>query len=47
MAAAGLSSKEDELMDLTLQLRNKENAKKYAQFHGDSLISVSQYFCPR
>ncbi|GKT61021.1 LOW QUALITY PROTEIN: PSI-producing oxygenase C [Colletotrichum tofieldiae] len=32
-------SREDQLMDLTLQLRNKENAKKYAQFHGDSLIS--------
>ncbi|KAK1977598.1 linoleate diol synthase [Colletotrichum cereale] len=32
-------SKEDQLMDLTLQLRNKDNAKKYAQFHGDSLIS--------
>ncbi|CCF37413.1 linoleate diol synthase [Colletotrichum higginsianum] len=26
-------------MELTLQLRNEENAKKYAQFHGDSLIS--------
>ncbi|WQF74989.1 Putative hem peroxidase superfamily, hem peroxidase, animal-type [Colletotrichum destructivum] len=32
-------SREDQLMELTLQLRNSENAKKYAQFHGDSLIS--------
>ncbi|KAJ0165001.1 Linoleate 10R-lipoxygenase [Colletotrichum tanaceti] len=36
---ADTRSKEDQLMELTLQLRNAENAKKYAQFHGDSLIS--------
>jgi len=38
-AIAVTQSREDQLMDLTLQLRNKENEKKYAQFHGDSLIS--------
>ncbi|KAK2025349.1 linoleate diol synthase [Colletotrichum zoysiae] len=32
-------SREDKLIELTLQLRNKENAKNYAQSHGDSLIS--------
>ncbi|KAK2042413.1 linoleate diol synthase [Colletotrichum somersetense] len=38
-ANAEIPSREDQLMELTLQLRNKENAKNYAQFHGDSLIS--------
>lgn len=33
---------EDDLMQLTLQLRNrKDDDKKYAKFHGDSLIGVS------
>ncbi|KAK2051536.1 linoleate diol synthase [Colletotrichum caudatum] len=38
-AIAATQSREDQLTELTLQLRNKENEKKYAQFHGDSLIS--------
>ncbi|KAH7018578.1 putative prostaglandin G/H synthase 2/cyclooxygenase 2, pgh2/cox2 [Microdochium trichocladiopsis] len=33
------AAKEEDLMELTLQLRNKENDNRYAQFHGDSLIS--------
>jgi hypothetical protein len=36
------SSKQDEeLMNLTLQLRNRKNEEKYAKFHGDNLIGVS------
>lgn len=35
------SSKQDEeLMNLTLQLRNRKNEEKYAKFHGDNLIGV-------
>jgi hypothetical protein len=37
---------QDDLMQLTLQLRNKkENDKKYAKFHGDNLIGVSEKRC--
>lgn len=37
-----LDKMEDNLMQLTLQLRNrKDDDKKYAKFHGDSLIGVS------
>ncbi|KAM0812769.1 putative Prostaglandin G/H synthase 2/cyclooxygenase 2, pgh2/cox2 [Seiridium cardinale] len=38
-AAEEPMSKQEDLMQLTLQLRNKrENDKKYAKFHGDNLI---------
>ncbi|KAJ3546103.1 hypothetical protein NM208_g2174 [Fusarium decemcellulare] len=38
-AAEAPPSKQDEdLMQLTLQLRNKANEEKYAKFHGDNLI---------
>ncbi|KAF4992647.1 hypothetical protein FGRMN_7048 [Fusarium graminum] len=33
-----ISKQEQELMQLTLQLRKKENEAKYAKFHGDALI---------
>jgi hypothetical protein len=37
-----MSKQEEDLMLLTLQLRNKkENVEKYAKFHGDNLIGVS------
>lgn len=33
---------EESLLQLTLQMRNrKDEDKKYAKFHGDSLIGVS------
>lgn len=41
-AVAPMSPQEQDLMELTLQLRNKkENDEKYAKFHGDALIGVS------
>ncbi|KAH8652136.1 putative prostaglandin G/H synthase 2/cyclooxygenase 2, pgh2/cox2 [Xylariales sp. PMI_506] len=33
-----MSKQEEDLMQLTLQLRNKKENDKYAKFHGDSLI---------
>lgn len=38
-----MSKQDEDLMQLTLQLRNKkENEEKYAKFHGDKLIGVSE-----
>ena len=39
--ATRAKTKDDELMELTLQIRNRKDAdKQYAKFHGDSLIGV-------
>lgn len=39
--ASAKSTLEDDLLQLTLQMRNrKDEDKKYAGFHGDSLIGV-------
>ncbi|KAK2616823.1 hypothetical protein QQS21_000200 [Conoideocrella luteorostrata] len=37
-AAMSCSKQDDDLMQLTLQIRNKKEAVKYAAFHGDNLI---------
>ena len=37
-----MSQQDEDLMQLTLQLRNKKEEEKYAQFHGDKLIGVSE-----
>ena len=38
-----MAKTEDELMQLTLQIRNRKDAdKQYAKFHGDSLLGVSR-----
>jgi hypothetical protein len=40
--APTLDKMEDDLMQLTLQIRNrKDDDKRYGKFHGDSLIGVS------
>lgn len=42
-AAKPMSKQDDDLMQLTLQLKNKKgNDEKYAKFHGDNLIGVSE-----
>ena len=41
-----MSKQDEELLQLTLQLRNKkENDAKYAKFRGDLLIGVSELRC--
>lgn len=35
-----MSKQDEDLMQLTLQLRNKKEAEKYAKYHGDKLIGV-------
>ena len=41
-AAVPMSKQDEDLLQLTLQLRNKnENDEKYAKFRGDHLIGVS------
>jgi hypothetical protein len=35
-----MSKQNEDLMQLTLQLRNKKEAEKYAKYHGDKLIGV-------
>ena len=39
---APMSKQDEDLMQLTLQLRNKKEEEKYAKFHGDELIGVSK-----
>jgi hypothetical protein len=40
---APMSKQDEDLMQLTLQLRNKkEMDEKYAKFHGDKLIGVGK-----
>jgi hypothetical protein len=41
-AEAPMSKQDEDLMQLTLQLRNKKEEEKYAKFHGDKLIGVSE-----
>lgn len=41
-AEAPMSAQDVDLMQLTLQLRNKKEEEKYAPFHGDNLIGVSE-----
>lgn len=40
-----MSAQEEDLMQLTLQLRNKKENDKNAKFHGDNLIAVSAHPC--
>lgn len=40
-ARAPSNAQEDDLMQLTLQLRNKHPKQDHAKFHGDDLIGVS------
>ncbi|KAK8017843.1 hypothetical protein PG993_014169 [Apiospora rasikravindrae] len=42
-ARAPANAQEEDLMQLTLQLRNKKAEEKYAKFHGDDLIGVSTW----
>lgn len=37
-----MSKQEEDMMQLTLQLRNHIEQEKYAKFHGDKLIGVSE-----
>lgn len=37
-----MSKQDEDLMQLTLQLRNKKEEEKYATFHGDNLLGVSE-----
>lgn len=37
-----MSKQEEDMMQLTLQLRNHIEQEKYAKFHGDRLIGVSE-----
>ena len=40
--APTMDKMDDDLMQLTLQIRNRKDAdKKYGKFHGDTLIGVS------
>lgn len=41
MGSVRISKQDQELMELTLQVRNrKENDERYAKFRGDNLIGV-------
>lgn len=42
---SAMSAQEEDLMQLTLQLRNKKENDKNAKFHGDNLIGVCERPC--